>query len=178
MLGKQLHTIRHKDFEFVEKEVYPIHNNRFVKANGGLWTSSYNEEYGSEWVRWCMSEGFCVPKNNIWHGVILTPSTDANILVIDSLVDLIEIHRKYMLENEKDMPFLMEFLDYEKIAMDYDAMHLTSKGQWETRLSMPSLYGWDVESTHWFRWKFDSVERITWIEGDKTNEYTSIIKRK
>ena len=32
--------------------VQPITNRMFIKPNGGIWTSSYNEEYGSDWIRW------------------------------------------------------------------------------------------------------------------------------
>lgn len=48
----------------------------------------------------------------------------------------------------------------EAIAKKYDAVHLTSEGQWRTRHSTPNLYGWDCESTLWLRWKFEKVEYI------------------
>lgn len=40
-------------------------------------------------------------------------------------------------------------------------MHLTSEGQWRTRMSSPSLYGWDCESTLFFRTEvLEYVEEI------------------
>ena len=38
------------------------------------------------------------------------------------------------------------YLDFEKIAENYDAIWLTEKGMQETRWSNPDLYGWDCET--------------------------------
>ena len=47
-----------------------------------------------------------------------------------------------LLENGKPMA-----LDFENIARHYDAIHLTPKGQEDTRWSTPhNLYGWDCET--------------------------------
>ena len=35
--------------------------------------------------------------------------------------------------------------DFEAMAKDYDVIKLTDEGQWKTRLTNPSLYGWDCE---------------------------------
>jgi len=41
----------------------------------------------------------------------------------------------------------MTFPDYEECATRYDAIHLTDRGQWATRMTHPkNLYGWDCES--------------------------------
>ena len=43
----------------------------------------------------------------------------------------------------------------------YDGVHLTAKGQCDTRMSNPNLHGWDVECTLWLRNDvFKSVEKI------------------
>lgn len=55
----------------------------------------------------------------------------------------------------------MRWLKFSEMAKQFDGMHLTDNGQWATRLppfDSPNLYGWDCESTLWFRWAFDKVE--------------------
>jgi len=126
------------------------------KGVGGLWTSHYNKVTGSEFVDYCKDISTLRLKE--WKGFILTPSLEAKVLVIDTLEDLLSALNRY--ERETILPFSRN-LDFEKMAEDYDAIHLTRNGQIETRHSFPtSLYGWDVESTHWFRWKFTDVEKI------------------
>ena len=50
------------------------------------------------------------------------------------------------------MPFfegVMKFPDFEKVALEFDAIHLTTRGMMETRFTpfeTPDLYGWDCES--------------------------------
>jgi len=52
-------------------------------------------------------------------------------------------------------------MDWERISKEYDAVMLTEDGQVHTRFSRPlSLYGWDCESTVWFRDVFESVKKI------------------
>lgn len=146
----QLHVIR--PTEKPGEPIYPIRNARTVKPNGGLWTSTYDPERGSAWVQWCLSEEFDIPTDGVWQGRILTPRRDARIAVIDSLDDLERLYRRYPLEV---ISGLWSVLDFERMAADYDAVHLTDDGQWATRLTHPySLYGWDCESTNWFRWAF------------------------
>ena len=158
MLGKQFHVTRDY-FPFMAGEVREVYNADFCKAGGGLWTSTYDEKKGSAWVQWSLCEGFNVPEGELWNGVILTPSEDARILVVDTVMDLKRIINEYPLKT--DIPSrIMAMLDFERMAEDYDAFHLTENGQYETRHSRPGLYSWDVESTHWFRWKFDKVEEV------------------
>jgi len=52
-------------------------------------------------------------------------------------------------------------MDWEEIAKHYDGVMLTEAGQVHTRYSRPlSLYGWDCESTVWFRDVFEGVKKI------------------
>jgi len=60
-------------------------------------------------------------------------------------------------------------LDWEEIAKHYDAIMLTEKGEKETRYTNPSLYGWDCESTLWFRNVFKKIKKIKWRKLDGTN---------
>lgn len=133
----------------------------FVKPVGGLWTSTWNaKQKTSEWVEWCRDNDFGNPDNYLWH--LLTPSSEVRIAVIDSFADLMALLKSY----PRPMPSVLAFweqhyLDFEKMSQDYDAVHLTVRGQRQTHLSYPGLYGWDCESCLWFRWMFTKVRQIS-----------------
>lgn len=140
-----------------EVDFIPVRNrDYFNKPYGGLWTSTYRPETNdSEWVAWCRDEKFGNVDDQTWH--LLTPKTNVNIYTIDTLNDLCELLQKYHVENNKTH---LQYLDFEAISQVYDGIRLTSTGQWRTRLTTPDLYGWDCESTLWFGWQFDSVQKI------------------
>lgn len=128
----------------------------FVKPTGGLWTSTYrpDEPVGSGWGEWCIEADYRDIYASSWW--LLTPSEESRIVTINTLKDLKALMREY-----KYCPHGAPYPDFEAISRDYDAIHLTDKGQCETRLSMPeNLYGWDCESTLWFRWVFTEVTQI------------------
>lgn len=129
-----------------------------------LWTSSYIEGEGSGWARWCMDEGFRLPAGGQWPtAYLLEPPPPARVYTIDSYADLKELIEAY---GHHDLQPPYNYLSRDcpnwfEIAKAFDGVHLTDKGQWDTRLSEPySLYGWGCESTVWFRWCFDSVKDI------------------
>jgi hypothetical protein len=64
---------------------------------------------------------------------------------------------------------VIKMFDFEKLAQDYDAMHLTKRGQIETRFSYDvNLWGgWDCESTVWFRWVFAEVRWLGELDFDE-----------
>lgn len=131
-------------------------SNGFVKGGGGLWTSTYKEEEISGWVQWCKMEEFYTHDNldDLW---LLTVNPEAKILVIDSEKDAEEIYKEFGFS----LHGIMKGLDFVKISQQYDALNLTEEGQFRTRFTLEnSFYGWDCESTHWFRWKFDAVEKM------------------
>jgi hypothetical protein len=84
--------------------------------------------------------------------------------VVSCLDDLKVLLTTYPLDRGKSEDYAFQPLDFERMAQDFDGMHLTDEGQWSTRLTQPSLYGWDCESTCWFRWMFDRVEQGPRIE--------------
>lgn len=151
--------------EKTEEPIFrPIKNDSFVKPKGGAWTSTYtpNKKYLSDWLRWYDSE---MPYTKTPCLYILYPKSTAKVYTINSYMDLEKLHNDGFSGNSSRVLSLREHLDFEKIAKVYDAIHLTENGQWRTRLSTPySLYGWDCESTLWFRNVF---EKITPLE--KTN---------
>lgn len=128
----------------------PVENHLWNKGKGGLWTSTYRKKQ-SEWVK------TGIPTSN--NGWLLTVNDEAKILRIDNYSDLAEVYKHYGYDDHSFYP--MTHLNFKVIADDYDGMWLTSFGQMATRLSFPhNLYGWDCESTHWFKWVFDEVESI------------------
>jgi len=131
-----------------------VHGNRLdVKPYGGIWTSTYtpDEEYDSDWIRWCSYEDYWVGK----HGYLLQVKDPVNIIHINSCDDLAQVTRDYSKYNQAGY----EQIDFESMSDDgYDGIHLTKRGEAETRLSEPNLYGWDSECTLWFNWKFTDVK--------------------
>lgn len=116
------------------EKIRPIFN-RYVKPSGGLWTSPIDSQYG--WKDFCKAEDFreCNEDNSF----IIELKINTNILLIDSFDDLNLL---------KWLPFHhMEFPDFEEAATRYNAIHLTDRGQRETRMTNPrNLYGWDCET--------------------------------
>ena len=146
---------------FRRKKIETIKNKGTrVKPEGGLWTSPFNEKEGSEWIHWCNSEHFAIYKK----GYILKPKKNSKFAVIDSLDDLITMLERYEYSyiKETNYPELYRGkLDFEKLMKDgYDGIYLTSEGQWATRLTTPSLYGWDCETVFWFKPKLKKLRRI------------------
>jgi len=133
---------------------------------GGLWTSTYDPTLGSAWIQWCLQEKF---QSSPWHGWILTPDPDARIYVIDTVSDLQELWEQFPWIEENPL-FPCRSLDFVSIGTHYDAIHLTEIGQHRTRLTSPvNLYGWDCESTFWFRWKFVDVVDAGELHFESTN---------
>ena len=103
------------------------------KPEGGLWTSPVGSEFG--WYEWCIEEGFSL--HSLDSGYFLL-TVCGNILTIDSYDDL---GRLPWISDERNY----SHIDFESI--DYDAIHLTIRGELKTRFSSPrDLYGWDFET--------------------------------
>ena len=127
----------------------------WMKPQGGIWTSTYTgEETGSAWVQWAQVHLL----KNEWHSYLLRPRRDAKVYVIDGRQDLERLLDRF---EHPDSPRPTRMIDFEKMALHYDALHLTEKGEEETRWgAWGTLYNWDVESTLWFRWVFEEVENL------------------
>jgi hypothetical protein len=131
-------SLSKENFNEIKNEPY------FCKPNGGIWASLYtpNEKYLSSWQEFCESEQFGLDRFDKY--ALFNLSKDARTYTIDSLNDLKVIMKSYTAK-PINISIRRQFLDYEKLSKDYDAIILTDKGQWETRMSEPNLYGWDVE---------------------------------
>src|SRR3989304_3285794 len=115
-----------------------------IKPKGGIWTSSYINGT-SDWIRWCLAESSFPNLEEQQFGWILYP-TEANIIEVDTVEDCRNLFRWYgMIRDGYDPAIsMMRFLDYPKMLRDgIDGVHVTEKGQYETRFSHPGLYGWD-----------------------------------
>jgi hypothetical protein len=121
--------------------IRPVKNKQYPnKPRGGIWTSTYiNPKKGSEWVQWGLENDYLPKKLHSW---IVTPATN-NIYEINSFKDLLDLWERY--------PFKVS-INWESVAKQYDAVHLTKSGEQKTRNTSPiNLYGWDMESTIWFK---------------------------
>lgn len=137
-----------------------MENQSLNKPVGGLWTASWlGPRLGSNWVQWCLENNFAYGLENSFPCWLLIPDRHARIFTIDSYVDLEVLDHLYgvpLFEGSS-----MRSFDFGRMSLDYDAVHLTMRGQLQTRLSHPlSLYGWDCECTLWLSFKFDSIENL------------------
>lgn len=132
----------------------PIKNRNFMKPIGGLWTSTFLPDGTSDWSRWCVDNDFLdVNAIGKW---LLTPSPNAILYIVENPEDIAAICKG------QSQRFSFATPDFEELMTRYDGITLTKQGQRNTRFSMPhSFYGWDCESTIWFRWMFDDVEELT-----------------
>ena len=151
------------------KEFKPAQNETLWRKpkKGGLWTSTYDEKLGSDWLQWGIAEDYNNPDDLIFKNCwLLYPEANINVYEIDTYADLENLCKKasqsYTFgETSPHGPYEETYPDWEVLAQEYDAIHLTVNGQCETRLSRPlTLYGWDCESTLWLQWKFAKVEYI------------------
>ena len=154
--------------EITAKEFNPIKNQGyFCKPEGGLWASTYVEKgiatykgkvCKSEWQLFTAIEFESAFRD---YGVVFSLKKEAKIAHINTLNDLHKLLEDY--KQEKINPLQNDFLDYEKLAKDFDGIALSKQGEIKTRHSYPAnLYGWDVESLLLFN--IDCIEKQEYIE--------------
>ncbi len=105
----------------------------FIKPTGGLWCSLIDSKWG--WKDWCEAEGFRTMEEYFYVEFI------GALLVIDSVADLDQLP---WTDN-----YICPTISFEAMCRNgftFDAIHLTKRGEQETRFTRPwSLYGWDCE---------------------------------
>ena len=147
-LGPQL--LLH-DEAILQPQVRAVQNDRnaLAKPRGGLWTSTYDRNYGSAWVCWCVAYRYNEPLDLNW--TVLSVPKSARLAVIDTRADLAALIERFprTLRGRRG-------LDFERVSAEYDGLHLTNEGYLSTRSkrSGSALVAWDCESTLWFRWIF------------------------
>ena len=128
----------------------------------GIWTSTFNPEIGSDWIRvnnTFTNFRFVKPNSEAWK-INCSPE---RILVIDSEKSFQRIAKKYKWKRSG----FRYTMDWNKVAQDYDGVWLTENGLKElcdrsrNYHGEPNLVGWDCESIVWFRWCFDKIEAFS-----------------
>ena len=129
----------------------PIANTGQVKPIGGLWTSTLTSAGKSAWARFA-PDYFAVHPTQLGLASILHPLAAARVAEIDNHVDLVALVDRYPSQHSGGPPVL----DFEAMAADFDAVHLTASGEVATchPAREVNLKMWSVESTLWFRWMF------------------------
>lgn len=149
-----------------EKFRAPYNSKYFPKPEaGGLWTATVTETdhrggvVSTTWSEWCIGEDWSVDRYTQF--LEITPEENARILNIDTLPGLRAVHEEYGFLPDERFPGFAAVLDWERMALDgIDAVHLTARGQYETRFpddGGPSLYGWDTESVLWLNPRYRVV---------------------
>jgi hypothetical protein len=118
--------------------------NSWNKPTGGLWISPIDSKWG--WRDWCKAERF---KRDFKSKFFCKFKKGSRVLVINSYNDLKKLpfkpYENPIFRSKKVRTFLFKEIDFE--SLNVDAVFLTEKGQWKTRLTQPyHLYGWDCES--------------------------------
>jgi hypothetical protein len=151
-----------------DSHMKPVVNGYTCKPSfGGIWTSTYMNGT-SAWIEFCKKD--CSGDRQVLKqkldGVnhyILYPSVHTKIFRVDSIADCLILFNVFGISNvdfPKDNSLMT--LDFQRIQSVYDGIHLTRRGEFETRdkFSFPNLHGWDCESTLWFRWSFVFCESL------------------
>jgi len=126
-----------------------------IKPSGGLWTSPKNSDYG--WIDFCRDENY-FKSGGFRTGFEFQLKPNSKVYIIDTFLDLIQV--PYKIKNplySSNISFHQNFIDYEEMSKEYDAIWLTDNGEKDTRLpemyglfdfdgNTINLYGWDCES--------------------------------
>ena len=148
---------------------FDLKNNLINKPRSAFWASPLwkDRAYLSDWHRFCIEENFYVGAYDF--GFTFSLKEEAKIYVIDDVQDLEFLVNIYPLD--KSLRFeskFFKFIDFEAVAVTYDGILLTEKGEMETRLSSTcNLYGWDVESLVLFNADVIDESSIEYIENLK-----------
>ena len=132
-----------------------IKNTKYnIKPLGGLWTSPKESKYG--WIDFCRNENY-YKSGGFKTGFEFQLKPNSSVYIINTFYDLIKAPYKIKDPLYSGISYNQNFIDYEKMAEEYDAIWLTDDGQYETRLPemnglfdfdgrVINLYGWDCES--------------------------------
>lgn len=182
----QLHVTKKETGMITPHTWNPIVNGQLMsKPSGGLWTSTYIDgNVGSAWVQQLYDMGWLEDGDKI-DTYVLEPTPKANVYTVDSLADMHWLYDTYGYEL---IPGQQRWIDFERMAKEWDAVHLTQEGQWRTRFAgglssslnpdydpnrspFETFYGWDCESTIWLRWSFQTVAYVGKKSYGRVNVY-------
>ncbi|MBY0088104.1 hypothetical protein [Brevibacillus brevis] len=167
MNGKYLFVSRH---EFKFSDIKPIRN-RHSKPFGGLWTSSFCEEAGSEWLQ----SQLCYLADGA-KGYVFESDPNSKFLNVYTVAEALAVLDEYCIEkttmNRRDgseYALGIYKIDFELMAERFDAIHVKGEAvqiykQHHGRYS--PFADWSVDSILWF-----NTERIKLID---TLEYHTL----
>ncbi len=114
--------------------MHPICNSEFRnKPTGGLWTSPINSEFG--WSDWTTRE--CYGSLSTYFDLTFY----GTVCKVDGVADMATL--PWLEDAKGNTSVSFEVL----VQQGYDAIHLTKKGEGDTRFTDPrSFYGWDCET--------------------------------
>lgn len=144
----------------------PIQNDYFWKPRaGGLWTSSLVDDR-SDWMVWLEEQGYTLDMERWGGDVWLLEPVDANVFVISSPTEFLELADQYPLpvsEFGSGLRVFEHLVDWEAVARDFDAIHVPDPRR--HRFSDPHSAGLffdtcDAESTCWFKWCFQGEPKV------------------
>ena len=133
---------------FDREKFVPISNNiEIPKPNGGLWASRVDAKFG--WKDWCEgTKGF---EDTLEQSFEFELKPDARVLVIDNISQLDDLPKGKSLFDvlkEQGVPMdfhkgLWTFLDFEKLAEDYDAVEVIISADHNLHFQ---IYTWDCDA--------------------------------
>lgn len=136
------------------------------KPRGGLWTCREIPGHRlSAWEAWCdvSGRGHVLKPGGRWRLVAGAPG----VLRIDRYDDLLAALERYPYDAlpalsstplDRWTTLALRGLDWPKIAEEYDAVEVTTRGIRECAHELPGLTGWDVPTVLWLRWCFEEIE--------------------
>ncbi len=133
----------------------------FRSTYGGLWTSSYDENFGSNYLKDLLSHGCILSryiafnnKKKKLQGYIMEPRQNTKLYVVESLNDLLLLIKKYPLKKFSNLP------DHEAISKQWDGIYLPRKGFIDTFYSKFYLIDFFSEFCLWYKWCFSNIKRL------------------
>lgn len=144
----------------VPEKIDAVVNRRFWKPDGGLWTSTLDEE-GGQWLRWLHGEGYSLDGER-WGGKLwLLEPKEANLFTVWTPREFRELTDAfpYDLANHDSIESLGPFVDWAAMTESYDGVYVPNPWPWrfghEDMGAGMFFYGLDAECTCWFRWRFE-----------------------
>jgi hypothetical protein len=177
----QLHMSRYSDSRPAAHTMIPPSNGHRLKPSGGLWTSTLGTSHADGWLWYCVTEHDAFAQNGErttmqQRGWMLDP-WPAHILRIETVADVQRLWYAYATADPHRPTRLL--LDWEQMRRDgWEGLHIPDYWAEHIRFGLtgmpylPSFYGWDCESTIWFRWCFwtarpvDVSELVARIDAD------------
>lgn len=153
-MKKQLVLLRSK-FVASTEDIFIVNDECLNKARNAFYTSTLIDKNSSEHVEFCATEMQERLVNR--YRYIITVKRSARVFEIESIKDLSYIHKHY---NAFERYFHHNFIDFEKMRFDYDAVHLANIELIYEKNKYYRLSAYDYEQTMFFRQVFSKVEEI------------------